>query len=250
MLNALAIGLVAACAFVVWQFKSEHAIVPPRLFRSRRFVSGNTASLLLFMSMMGTLVFMAQFFQIVHGVSASGAGERMLPWTIALFAAMPMAGALAGRFGERPLAVAGMLLQAAGLGWMSTLTSADHVYLSWVVPMILAGVGIAMSIPSLQSAVLGAVAPADIGKASGLFNTMRQLGWACGAAAAVAVFSRFGNLTQPHSMSMGFSAVLTLTATLSAMGAAVSLQLGRPEIISEPVESMSHGSGKPVAEAL
>jgi hypothetical protein len=51
-----------------------------------------------------------------------------------------------------------------------------------------------LGLTAVQSAVLGSVAPRDMGKASGIYNTMRQLGWACGAAAAVAVFSGSGSL--------------------------------------------------------
>jgi MFS family permease len=179
----------------------------------------------MFMSMMGTLIFMAQYFAITQQTSASGAGGRMTPWTVALFVVAPISGILTSRLGERLPAVTGLLLQSAALMWMSFLCKSASGYGAWVLPLILAGVGISLAMPAAQSAVLGSVAPRDMGKASGIYNTMRQLGWACGAAAAVAIFSASGSLAAAETVSNGYAAVLQLTAALSAMGALVSLKL-------------------------
>lgn len=231
---ALVAGVIALLAFLAVQYRYAHALVPPRLLRSRPFRAANVAALLLFASMLGTLLFMAQFFQVVHRTTASGAGSRMLPWTITLFVVMPGAGAFAGRVGERLPAVAGLLLQSVALVWMSSLTGVEHSYAAWIPPMVLVGAGISLAMPALQSAVLGAVMPADIGKASGVFNTMRQLGWACGAAASVAVFGHFGSMANTRSVSSGFTAVLVLTASSAALGAVCSLRL-RSTAVASPV---------------
>src|SRR5438477_5734113 len=123
---------------------------------------------------------MAQYFVIAQQASASGAGWRMMPWTVSLFVVAPLAGMLAGRLGERTPAVVGLLLQSAALVWMSLLSRGAFSYSAWIAPLMLAGIGIATAMPAVQSAVLGSVAPADMGKASGIYNTMSQLGWACG----------------------------------------------------------------------
>lgn len=225
IVSALTIGAVAAIAFFVWETKSLDALVPGRLMQSIQFRAGNLVCLLMFMSMMGTLIFMAQYFAITQQTSASGAGWRMMPWTVSLFVVAPIGGILAGRLGERLPAVTGLLLRSAALTWMSFLCSSASSYGAWVPPLMLAGVGISLAMPAVQSAVLGSVAPRDIGKASGIYNTMRQLGWACGAAAAVAVFSASGSLATAETASKGYAAVLLLTAVLSATGALLSLKL-------------------------
>ncbi|MGY4625079.1 MFS transporter [Bradyrhizobium sp. USDA 4486] len=225
VVSAFTVGAAAALGFFAWQRRGAHPLIPGRLLASAPFKAGNIACLLMFMSMMGTLLFMAQFFSIVQQASASGAGERMLPWTLALFVAAPAGGIAAGRFGERGPAVAGLLLQGAALLWMSLLCDANSGYGAWIAPLVLAGAGVATAMPAVQSAVLGSVAPADMGKASGIYNTMRQLGWACGAAAAVAVFGAFGNLARAETMAAGYSAVLLMTAALSAAAALVASRL-------------------------
>jgi hypothetical protein len=90
---------------------------------------------------------------------------------------------------------------------------------------MLAGGGISAAMPAAQSAVLGAVEPADIGKAAGLFNTLRQLGGALGVALAVAVFVRVGGYGSAREFSAGFAGALVTSAVLSLAGALVGLRL-------------------------
>jgi len=200
IVSALTIGAGAAIAFFVWETKSLDALVPGRLMQSIQFRAGNLVCLLMFMSMMGTLIFMAQYFAITQQTSASGAGWRMMPWTVSLFVVAPIGGILGRPFRRAAAGRAGLLLQSAALTWMSFLCSSASSYGAWVPPLMLAGVGISLAMPRVQSAVLGSVAPRDMGKASGIYNTMRQLGWACGAAAAVAVFSGSGSLATAQTL--------------------------------------------------
>jgi hypothetical protein len=81
-----------------------------------------------------------------------------------------------------------------------------------------------MSLPAAQSAVLTSVAPQDIGRASGTFSTLRQLGGAFGVAVLVAVFAGAGSYASPQAFSDGFAAaiaacgVLALAAALAGIG--------------------------------
>ena len=75
-----------------------------------------------------------------------------------------------------------------------------------VPPLMLAGAGISMSIPGAQNAVVSAVGPSDIGKASGTFTMMRQLGGVFGLAIVVAVFSGAGGYSSPEAFANGFVA--------------------------------------------
>src|SRR5207302_745213 len=89
----------------------------------------------------------------------------------------PIAGALVTRLGERPLVVAGLLMQAAGLGWIAMVASSGVVaYPALVVPLVLAGVGVSMAMPAAQNAILSSVGVTEMGKASGVFNMGRFLG--------------------------------------------------------------------------
>ncbi len=226
LLGSIAASAVLGAAFVASQrLRAWDAMIPPRLFRSPALGAGLAVSLLLMAPVFGTLFFMAQFFQVTRGLSPLAAGASMLPWTATLFLVAPVAGAMITRIGERTLVVAGLTLQAAGMVWLAALARSDAAYLLWVTPLMLAGAGASMAMPAVQIAVLGAVEPADIGKASGLFNALRQLGGVFGVALAVAVFTRMGGYASAQQFSAGFSAALQVCASLSLAGAALGLRL-------------------------
>jgi len=81
---------------------------------------------------------------------------------------------------------AGMALQAAGLGWTALEVTTGTRYTQLVLPLVIAGVGISMAIPTTPTAALGAVPPADMGTASGVQNTLQRFG----AVFGVAIVSR------------------------------------------------------------
>jgi MFS family permease len=228
---ALAAGFVLAIAFVAWEMRAAQPMVPMRLFGSRAFSAGNAASFLYHSSLYGTLFFMAQFLQGAQGNGPLGAGLRLLPWTATLFVVAPLAGRLINRIGERPLVVAGLLVQSAGLAWIALIAATELAYVNLVAPLILAGAGISMAMPAAQNAVLGSVAASEIGKASGTFNMLRFLGGVFGIAVLVAVFAGAGSMSSPRTFNAGFAAAISVSALLSLLAALAGLGLpGRPEV--------------------
>jgi hypothetical protein len=83
--------------------------------------------------------------------------------------------------------------------------------------------------PALQNAVVGSVPPESIGKASGTFNMLRQLGGVFGIATLVAVFTGAGGYASPQLFSDGFTTAIAVAAGLSALGAVASIGLPRAE---------------------
>jgi MFS family permease len=201
-------------------------MLPLRLFRSRSFAFGNAVGLLMFGALFSAVFFMAQYLQTTLGTSPLGAGLRLIPWTGTVFVVSPIAGALMGRVGERPLIVGGLLFQAIGFAWVAAEARASLPYGELVAPLILAGVGISMAIPPAQNVVMGAVQPVELGKASGTFSMMRQLGGAFGLAVAVALFSGTGSYASPEAFSSGFGPALAVSAGLSLCGAVAGMSLG------------------------
>jgi EmrB/QacA subfamily drug resistance transporter len=226
VLVSLGGGVLLGAAFVASQrLRAGDAMVPPRLFRSPVLAPALVVSLLLTASLLGTLFFMAQFFQVVWHLSPLAAGASMLPWTATLFLVAPVAGSMVKRVGERALVVVGLGLQAVGMVWLAAVVRGDAGYWMWVVPLMVTGGGISMAMPAVQSAVLGEVEPADMGKAAGLFNTLRQLGGVFGVALVVAVFTRVGSYASPQEFGSGFAVALMVCAALSLAGAAAGLRL-------------------------
>jgi EmrB/QacA subfamily drug resistance transporter len=125
---ALLAGLLLTAAFIGRELRADAPMVPMRLFRSRALSSGIAASFLFYAAMYGTLFLLPQFFQASFGYGPLGAGLRLLPWTATLFATAPIAGAVVNRVGERPLVVAGLSMQAAGLGWIAMIVGPGTAY--------------------------------------------------------------------------------------------------------------------------
>ncbi len=239
VIAALAVGGLLAVAFVLWERRAPEPMLPMRLFASRPFSSGNAAIFFLSAALYGAVFFMAQFLQTVQHHGPLDAGVRLLPWTATLFIVAPIAGARIGRFGERPFAVAGLLLQAAGMGWIALIASPDVAYWRLVAPLVMAGCGVSMAMPALQNAVMSAVAPASLGKASGTFNMMRQLGGVFGIATLVAVFTGAGSYGSAQLFSDGFTTALGVCAGLSALGAVASAGLPQRQVATVSAPSVS-----------
>ena len=167
MTGALGGGVVLLAAFVAWERRVRAPMLPMRLFRSRAFAAGNAAGFGMFASIVGTVFFLAQFLQTTWHYGPLGAGLRLAPCTMALSLVAPVAGAWAGKIGERPLIAGGPALQAAGFAGVALAVRAGLGYPALVAPLVLAGCGASMAMPAAQSCVVGAVPPADLGKAAG-----------------------------------------------------------------------------------
>jgi MFS family permease len=225
VIAALGAGGALALAFIAWEQRAAAPMVPLRFFRARAFAAGIAASCLVYAAMYGTLFFLPQFLQTAQGLGPLGAGLRLLPWTATLFVVAPLAGGLANRLGERKLVVLGLFLQAIGMAWIALIAAPDLAYARLVAPLILAGAGVSMAMPAAQNAVLSAVAPPELGKASGIFNMARFLGGVFGIALLVAVFTATGSVSSAAAFSAGFTPALAVAAVLSLLAAIAGLAL-------------------------
>jgi EmrB/QacA subfamily drug resistance transporter len=237
--GAAATGAALAVAFIAWELRARQPMLPMRLFRSRAFSAGNAAIFLQWGSTLGTVFFLAQFLQIGLHYTPLAAGVRLIPWGAAAFIAAPLAGARIRRAGERPFLLGGLLLMAGGAGWLALAAGPDLAYWQVLVPLILTGTGGMTAMVAAQSAVLSHIAPQHIGKASGTFTMLRQLGGAFGIALAVAVFASAGSYASAQAFSDGFGPALGICAGLALAGAVAGLLApARPGISAPAAEAV------------
>ncbi|GHE85623.1 MFS transporter [Amycolatopsis deserti] len=228
VLGALVLGAALVVAFVVWERRAAAPMLPMRFFRSRAFATANPANFLVFASLYGTMFFLAQYFQTVHGDGPLAAGLRLVPWTATLMVCAPIAGRLADRFGERTFVAGGLLLQSVSLGWIALIADAGTSYAEIVPALVVGGAGVTMAMPAAQRAVVAAVRPPEIGQASGAFMMLRIFGGVFGTSVTVAVFAAAGGgYTSPGEFSAGFSAGMGAVAVLAFLGALVALGIPR-----------------------
>jgi MFS family permease len=222
---ALATGVVLIGCFVAWERKAARPLIPGSLLARRGFAAGNIAAFMTLASLFTAVFFYGQLLQVGFGDSALEAGLRLMAWTATLVVIAPFAGKLADRIGERPLLTAGLAVQAVAFLWLSATVGSATGYSDVVGPFVLGGLGVSMAIPCGQSAVIGAVEDRDVGTASGINATMRELGGVFGIALSVAVFGAYGGYASADEFVDGFSAAMLTAAGISAVGAVAGLAL-------------------------
>jgi len=234
----LTAGIVLAVAFVAWEMRAADPMVPLRLFRSRPIAAGNAATFSIFALLMAMVFFMAQFLETGLGYGPLDAGLRLLPGWATLAVIAPFTGTLIGRVGERPLVVGGLAVTAGAMAWIALIARVGLPYGQLVAPLLLAGCGVSVAIPATMSAVMTAVPPAAIGKASGTLNMLRQLGGVFGVAIVAAVFAARGHYASPATFVAGFGPAMAACASLALLGAVAGLAIpGRhqPALSAAPV---------------
>lgn len=225
VVGPLLAGVLFVVVFVIWEQHTRTPMVPMHFFRLRGFSAGNTANFLLNASLTGVVFLLAQFLQTVLGYRPLDAGLRLLPLTGTLFIISPIAGTLVNRVGERALTVGGLLLETIGITWIALIAGHGHAYYGLIAPLIITGCGVSMTLPAMQNAIVSAVAPNEIGKASGTLSMFRQFGGAFGVALLAAVFAGAGGFGSAQTFSNGFALALGVAAVLSLLGAFAGLVL-------------------------
>jgi EmrB/QacA subfamily drug resistance transporter len=239
--TALAVGTSLLAAFFWWEGRTPGPMLPLRLLRVRAFAAGNATAFLMTGSTFAAAFFVAQYFQLALGYSPLATGVRLLPWFAAPMLVSPAAGALSDRIGRRPLIACGLLLQAAGFGWVALKASAGAGSLQLVLALLAAGLGISMALPTVPTAILSAVPPSDLGKASGISNMMQRFGAVFAIAIAGSVFAAYGHLGSPAGVTDGFRPALAVAAALSLVGAAAALAIAAPR--HRQAADLTHGRG-------
>ncbi len=214
-LAAFALGLGA---FLWIESHAPTPMLPLALFRVPMFTVSSVSGMMVNFAYYGLVFVLSLFFQIQQHLSPQQAGFAFLPMTVVLIGANIVAGRLIARLGARRLMVLGLGLATAGYLLM-LLASRDGRYALLVVPMLMAGGGIALTIPTMTNATLSSVDVSRAGIASGVLNSARQIGGMLG----VAVFGYLVRDTAPRAFMHGMYASMALAVASLALGALLCL---------------------------
>jgi EmrB/QacA subfamily drug resistance transporter len=225
VLGMLVAGAVLVAAFLLWQSRNSAPMLPLSLFRSRGFSLVNIVTLTFSAGTFGAVFLLAQFFQVVQGLSPLDSGLRTLPWTMAPMVIAPLAGIFGDRLGQRNLIFAGQVLLAGAILWIGIATTATVGYRDLVIAFAMAGVGMGLTFAPISTMALASVSEQQRGVASGANNTIRELGVAVGVAALASVFSSYGSYTSHEAFVDGLRPAVFVGAAIVAAGAVVALWL-------------------------
>jgi EmrB/QacA subfamily drug resistance transporter len=198
VLAGFVVGGVLLLAFLAWENRTEHPMLPLGLFRGRAFSMTNLASLLMYFGMFGAIFLIAQFLQTAQGYSPLEAGLRTLPWTAMPMVVAPIAGVLSDKFGGRLILTIGFVLQAIGLAWFALVATPTVGYGALVPPFAVLGVGMSLFYAPVVNMVFSSVRRDQEGIASGVNNAGRELGGVLGVAVLAAVFAASGGYETPQ----------------------------------------------------
>jgi EmrB/QacA subfamily drug resistance transporter len=228
VLGTLAAGLVLLVAFVRWESSVSEPMVPLRLFASREFAIGNVTMFLMSGAIFAAGLFVTEEFQLARHYSPVSAGAHLLPFFGTPMLISPIAGALSDRIGRRPIIVTGLSLLSAGFVWVASHGSLGTSWIELVIALLIAGIGISMALPTVPTAVLSAVTPQDMGKASGINYMAQRFGAVFAIAIGSAVFSANGHLGDPASVTAGFRPALWACAAFAVLAALTALRISPP----------------------
>src|SRR4029077_19296086 len=178
-----AISLALETAFLLRQARIANPLMPLRLFRSRNVSGANALQMLLVAGMFSMFFLGALSLQRILGYDPLQVGLAFLPATLVMGTlSLGYSEKLIMRFGPRRMLIPGMVLVGTAL-LLFARTPVDGSYLADVLPpMLLIGVGIGISFPSLMTLAMSGATPSDAGLASGVVNTSAQVGGAIGLA--------------------------------------------------------------------
>jgi len=183
----LAAGIALFAVFVVWERNQAEPLVPLRLFANRNYTLMNWTALAVAFAMQGIFLPLTIYLQSVLGMSALNAGLAVAPMSLVSMFVAPFSGRLVDRFGGKYFLMAGLLLFASGTGLVFAFASLESGWQTFIAPLMLAGLGMGCVFAPMTTVAMRDVAMRDTGAASGVFNTMRQLGAVVGSAVIGAV---------------------------------------------------------------
>jgi EmrB/QacA subfamily drug resistance transporter len=173
--------------FLVREATAAEPMLDLRLFRQPAFAGVSLAAFALSGTLIASTSYLGLYLVNTLGYRPFDAGLRFLPLTVAAFVAAPVVARLVDRVPPRIIMGGSLALVAVGLGLAAGLDG-DSRWTALLAGFIIGGIGLGAATAATSHAALSAVEPARAGMATGVVNTMRQIGVAAGVAILGALF--------------------------------------------------------------
>ncbi|MGQ0698322.1 MAG: MFS transporter [Panacagrimonas sp.] len=211
-------GLGIGALFVRRQRTLAEPLIDLRLFRVPAFSASLTLYLFSGLVMFGVYIFIAQYLQLVLGLSALESGLWTVPWGLAFILGSMLTPRMVCSFGSSSVVVSGLVLAAAGFGSI-TLASATSGLAAMACAMVLMSLGLAPVFTLATDFIIGSVPPERAGAASAISETSSEFGGALG----IAIFGAIGTAIYRAAMSDAVAPGISpeaMAAARSTLGAA------------------------------
>ncbi|GAA3532008.1 MFS transporter [Aeromicrobium panaciterrae] len=186
-------GFVLAAALLALFIRTErvapHPLLRLGLLHNRRRAGALVVMSLLVGSQFPMFFLLVQYDQRVLGFGPLTSGFAFLPLTLAIFAVSRVSARLVERFGPQRLIAVGTVGMAVSFLWLSQISTSSDYVTAILGPMLLSGAAAGLAFMPTTVAILADVEPEHAGAASGLLQTMQQLGGAIGLAVIVSIYA-------------------------------------------------------------
>jgi MFS family permease len=185
----IAAGVVLLAVFLLVQARTQdkEPLVPFALFHDRNFSLMNWVSGVLSVGMMGIFLPFTIYLQSALGFSALKAGLTMAPASIISMFVAPVAGRMTDKIGGKYILMSGLMLFAVGFGLTAVIATTTSQWQDFIWPLAIAGVGMGCTFAPMTTVAMRNIEPRVAGAASGMINTVRQVGAVIGTAAVGAL---------------------------------------------------------------
>jgi EmrB/QacA subfamily drug resistance transporter len=188
MIAALAAAAIAFLLLAIWQERhASEPILPPRLFSNHSFAVANAINMMVSLNMMGAIILIPLFLQMVYGLKAADSGLVLIPLTCTMSFAAIFTGRLVARTGRYKVFPAiGIALMALGLALLSLV--GPHTPILYTAAVITGcGIGLGFVGPVMMVVVQNDVEFRDLGTATASISFFRSMGGSFGVALFSAV---------------------------------------------------------------
>jgi predicted MFS family arabinose efflux permease len=230
-LAELAGAVVLLAAFAINEARTKNALVPFSIFRVKGLAAADATQLTAFAGLIAMFFFLTLYMQNVLGYSPIQTGAAYLPLTFGVGVAAGISSQLLARFGTRPVIVAGSVIGAGGVYWLSHIPVGGS-YVSDLLPgMMVVSLGLGAAFVGVTTAANAGV-PADrAGLAASLLNASQQVGAALGLAIFSALATAHTNhllatrSSVPEALTGGFQRALLASSLFLLAAAFVALRI-------------------------
>jgi EmrB/QacA subfamily drug resistance transporter len=214
----LTVGLLSLVAFLRYEARARHPMLPLELFAVRNFSAGNIATAAIYAGLSLSTFTIVIFIQQIGGYSAIEAGLALLPITLLMFLLSPRFGALAGKYGPHFFMTVGPII--GGVGFLLMLrVSSSVAYWSQLFPgVLLFGFGLAMTVAPRTSAILGSIDKRQAGIGSAINNAVARIAGLVAIAAIGLIAGQDVDLSGFHRAVWVMALLLIAGGCISAIG--------------------------------
>ena len=184
----LAVGVILAVLFVIWELRSDHPMLPMRFFKNMSFTGATVPMAMAALAIGALLFFLSQYFLSVQGYGTLRTAGLLLPGAGMTFVTASVAPYLANAIGTKYTVSLGLFLSGVGLFLMSLLTTGTQWY-ALVGAFLVQGAGYGLAFSPTAASIMGSLPVKRAGIGSAMDNTVQQIGYVLGVAALGAVLN-------------------------------------------------------------